>query len=963
MHSDFKDANLYLFFIFNLVLNYQYYFLFFLLLLQVTFCAPLQAQLISSDPLFPQDNQSVIIYFNAEEGNAALADYSGDVYAHTGVITNLSTSLSDWKYVKTGWGVNVPATKLTRLSANLYSLTLSPNIRAYYGVPAGEKIEKMSFVFRSGVQVNSSYLEGKTSENGDIYWNVYEDGLNLSLNKPTGGIYFAEMNDTIPVNVVATGADSIFIFHNQQRVKADSGNTLTDSIIVTSLGKSWITAKAKDTLGNVVADSFYYFVRKPNTELPLPAGLTEGIHPINDTSVYLCLFAPSHQFVYVLGDFNQWEVDSTFQMNVTPDHLYYWIRIDGLIAQKEYIFQYFVDGEIRIGDPYCQKVSDPWNDSYITSATYPNMLAYPSGKTSGIASVLQTNASIYTWNHNTYALPEKQDLMIYELLVRDFSAKHNFKTVIDSLDYLQNMGINAIELMPVNEFEGNSSWGYNPNYYFAVDKYYGHAHDLKALIDSCHARGMAVILDVVYNHSFGTSPYVMLWWDKVNNRPSANSPFFNMTAKHDYNVGFDMNHQSSSTIKYISSILRFWLQEYKVDGFRFDLSKGFTQKNTLGNVAAWGNYDADRIQTWTRYSDTIWAVNSKAYVILEHFADNSEEKELSNRGMMLWGNLNYAYGEGAMGYNTGTKSDFSSISYLNRGWSQPNLVGYMESHDEERTMYKCAQWGSGSGSYNIKEKEVFMQRASLNAVHFLTVPGPKMIWQFGELGYDVNIDYNGRTGEKPLHWEYFQDVDRRNNYRVYAALNQLRVKNPATFNTSNFDLKFIGTPKYMTLEEASMSVVVVGNYDVVSTLHPLSFPQNGYWYDYFTGDSILVENLNYEMELYAGEYHVLTTKKQDIPQLEIVALPVDKNKLTIEGSLQVFPNPSASNLSIFINTPSEAQIKVVNMEGKLIQQFTLEGSGARVINLDQKSLQMKSGIYFVEMISGDLHEMRKIVVL
>jgi 1,4-alpha-glucan branching enzyme len=117
--------------------------------------------------------------------------------------------------------------------------------------------------------------------------------------------------------------------------------------------------------------------------------------------------------------------------------------------------------------------------------------------------------------------------------------------------------------MPVNEFEGNLSWGYNPNYYFAVDKFYGPKNKLKQLIDTCHQLGIAVISDMVLNHSFGTSPYVMLYWDKVNNRPSGANPIYNQVAKHDYNVGFDMNHESDVTKMYAGRILRLPLRPFE----------------------------------------------------------------------------------------------------------------------------------------------------------------------------------------------------------------------------------------------------------------------------------------------------------------------------------------------------------------------------------------------------------------
>ncbi len=111
---------------------------------------------------------------------------------------------------------------------------------------------------------------------------------------------------------------------------------------------------------------------------------------------------------------------------------------------------------------------------------------------------------------------------------------------------------------------------------------------------------------------------------------------------------------------------------------------------------------------------------------------NSEETVLSNYGMMLWGNMNYDYNEATMGY----VSNLTGATYKSRGWSDMHLVSYMESHDEERLMYKNLQYGNSSGTYNIKFFPIAIQRMKLAGVFYFTIPGPKMIWQFGELGYD-----------------------------------------------------------------------------------------------------------------------------------------------------------------------------------------------------------------------------------
>lgn len=152
-------------------------------------------------------------------------------------------------------------------------------------------------------------------------------------------------------------------------------------------------------------------------------------------------------------------------MKNTSDGNIWWIQVDNLNPDTEYAYQFLVDGSLKIADPYCEKILDPANDSYIDALTYPGLKAYPTGKTTGIVSVMQGNRSAYNWKHTSgFTRPAKNNLVIYELLIRDFTAEHNYASTLQKLDYLVGLGINAIELMPVNEFEGNLSWGYNPSF-------------------------------------------------------------------------------------------------------------------------------------------------------------------------------------------------------------------------------------------------------------------------------------------------------------------------------------------------------------------------------------------------------------------------------------------------------------------------------------------------------------------
>ncbi|WP_379084860.1 hypothetical protein [Pedobacter sp. UC225_65] len=99
-----------------------------------------------------------------------------------------------------------------------------------------------------------------------------------------------------------------------------------------------------------------------------------------------------------------------------------------------------VDGSLKVADPYCEKVLDPMNDGFIGASVYPGLKTYPTGKTTGIVSVMQANKPIYTWKNNSFTRPDKNNLVIYELLIRDFTSEHTYASTLQKLDYLVSLG-------------------------------------------------------------------------------------------------------------------------------------------------------------------------------------------------------------------------------------------------------------------------------------------------------------------------------------------------------------------------------------------------------------------------------------------------------------------------------------------------------------------------------------------
>lgn len=919
------------------------------------------SQIIWTEPAFPTDQELVTVFFDATKGTAGLANCNCDVFVHTGVITSESNSNSDWKYVFTAWGQANPDWKMTPVSGqpNVYSWDITPTIRQRYNVTdPTEIIEKLAFVFRNA---NGS-LEGKDVGGADIFYDVQQDSgvFTAGFVSPSTTSVFTSIGEMIQVSGASNQPADLSLYDNGNLLTSTNGTSIDFVINVAVNGTHVVELRANNGT-ETLTSSFTYVSVGDSPIASLPNGVEAGINYLNDSEITFVLVAPNKQNVFLLGDFNDWQLNTNYQLNRTPDGIFWWIKVSGLTPGQTYAFQYLVDGQIRIGDPYSDLILDPNNDAWVDPAVFPNMHPYPSGKTTGIVSLCQPGAEAYPWQVDNFVRPTQGNLVIYEMLMRDFLAM-DYASLQGLLDYFDELGITAIELMPVNEFDGNNSWGYNPTYHYALDKYYGSPETFRSFIDECHARGIAVILDVVFNHAHERNPLAMLYWNQSAFRPAANNPWLNEEATHAFNVFFDFNHESFYTREYFKKVLRHWLNDYHVDGFRFDLSKGLTQ-NTNGPFDA-GAYDAKRIETIKIYADQVWDSSPGAYVILEHFTANAEEIELANYGCMLWSGFNPhdQYLEAAMGY----PANFSTVSYKERGWTKPHLVAYMESHDEERMVFKNINYGNSNGGYNVKNLSTALDRVELANTFFYTVPGPKMLWQFGELGYDysintcddgVTIDPNCRLAMKPVRWDYTSAPDRVDIYNNVRALLHLR-NNYDAFQTSNFTIDVDQYWKTIHLNHPSMNVAVLGNFNVTNETFNPKFQHTGTWYEYFTGQTLEVTDVNANLTFSPGEYRLYTDQLVTPPD----AVTADDEVVLEAIDWRISPNPSsgAAQVSVTLDQPSSLQWQVIDLQGKILAAKDLGK-----ISSGQHSIELPAvgpGMYLVRLHLEGQMEVRKWVV-
>jgi glycosidase len=601
---------------------------------------------------------------------------------------------------------------------------------------------------------------------------------------------------------------------------------------------------------------------------------------------------------------------------------------------------------VKTADPYSTLVLSPFDDPSIPALSYPNLPVYPAGQEREVT-VLQTGKTPFAWSSATtnFVKPAKEKLVVYELLVRDFDANRSYQNLIDKIDYFKNLKINAIELMPVMEFEGNESWGYNTSFHMALDKFYGTSDKLKEFVDLCHKNGIAVILDIALNHAFGRNPMVRMWMNDADGdgwgSPSTENPYFNTTAMHSYSVGEDFNHQKPRTQNYVQRVIKQWVEEYKIDGFRWDLTKGFTQ-NCPANVAngqenCTGSLQQDRIDVLKKYADYSWNLDPTHYVIFEHLGTDSEEQQWANyrigdaqsKGIMMWGKMTDPYNQLTMGFNS--NNDISKMNSASRGFTKNRLMGYAESHDEERLMYKNIQYGNVLNGYNVKNPATALSRMSALGAVSLLVPGPKMIWHFGELGWDtsifacnngtVNTPSDAIAGDCKLdtkpqpQWtaNWLGDTNRDRIYMDWAKMIAMKINEPVFSGTVSMPSVANLTPVIKVSDNTLLTtqlknVLIMANFDLSTKSIVPVFPYTGTWYNLMDNSTILVSNVNDAVTVPAGEFRIFGNK---IASLAIA----DFEK---SSGIYLFPNPASDYFTLNEIT---SKVQVFSITGQLVKSF------------------------------------------
>jgi 1,4-alpha-glucan branching enzyme len=862
------------------------------------------------------------------------------------------------------WTNSNEANRLTYVSgADIYQITLTP--QQFF---ARNGIGRIGFLIKAKDGTGDKKSQDITANVGSFQVSLTAptensttilasgSSLTISATNTNGNANYNLKSNGISINTATATASYSF---NQTNITGNQNYELEVTQGATTIVKKF-TAVVSPT---VVSET-------------IPAGLVDGINynPNDATKATLVLDAPLKDFVYVAGSFNNWQPTSAYAMkkDATAGSTKFWLELTGLTSGTNYTYQYWVVDQtplagspslVKTADPYSTLVLSPFDDGGIPAVTFPNLPVYPAGQQREVT-VFKTGQTPYAWSTATtnFVKPAKEKLVVYEVLVRDFDAKRNYQDLIDRMDYFKNLKVNAIQLMPVMEFEGNESWGYNTSFHMALDKFYGTPEKLKELIDVCHQNGIAVILDVALNHAFGRNPMVRMWMNDPDGdgwgKPTAENPYFNTVAKHSYSVGEDFNHQQTRTQNHVKRVIKQWIEEFKIDGFRWDLTKGFTQ-NCEGSESCTNTYQQDRVDVLKNYADYSWSLDPTHYVIFEHLGSDTEERQWADyrindpisKGIMTWGKMTDEYNELTMGY---PNKNIARMSSSSRGFAGQRLMGYAESHDEERLMYKNLQFGNSAGSYNVKTLSTALSRMSALGAVSLLVPGPKMIWHFGELGWEqsiftcnngsVNTPSDATSGDCKLdtkpqpQWtgNWLGNTDRGKIYNDWAKMITLKITEPVFVGNVTISTTNSVTPNIKITNPALAStelkdVLILSNFDVVARNVATGFPYTGTWFDLMDSTTLNVTDVNQTITLQPGEYKILGNKQ--------ATLAIDDFEK--EASIRMYPNPASSYFTLNAET---IKVEIYSISGQKVKQFDAIKSIDQQFNISDLS----KGLYLVK---------------
>ena len=704
-------------------------------------------------------------------------------------------------------------------------------------------------------------------------------------------------------------------------------------------------------------DTVYDFGAIEIIEAPIPGGIDLGPTWLNN-SMFLAVYAPSQPVMRVVVNSleNASEEPEALTMYKDPNiQDTWWIELD--LPNGEYEYEYLLINGNRIADPFSRRLTN--------------------GKTrieigpGGIST-----ADDFIWSSNDYIRPSLDTLIIYELHVDDFSAQGNgqgtFLDVIDRLDHLKMAGINAIELLPITEFPGTHSWGYDPQLMSAVEENYGTPEEFMRLVDEAHSRGIAVIIDLVWNHIKSTSPIWEIQPDyDLNPYIKLHTDLNPNEAEGSWGM-LDWDHFNTNTIDYINRVNKIWVDEYRVDGFRFDAMYmiGWDMQQQEYGIPAWST-------ELKNHDPTI-------YQIAEHLPSNPwliENTDLSSGWHDSFHDrlLNDVHGQ-----SLSTMSIMRQIVGLHEysDWGDPynsrtQAVKYMVSHDEQSILQEMVTYNS----YSIEEAR---SRDKFYATILFTSLGIPMLFQGQEFGLQTGWDDDNNNGNyddeklqyRPVDWSLLNTDIGQSHLEHYSKLAKLRKSNPAFYEGTFYDLYRYTSQKVIVYGYKDESpnnnddqVVVVANFSSLErTIENVPFLSSGIWYDALNPTNVItIDEDNYydEYSIPAKSAIVFTNRDYQL------AIPSSYESVPDQFQLvECYPNPFNGKLNIryHINNVSNIYATIYDLSGKVIKSFESEPKypGQHQLIWDTKNNNgdaVATGLYFISLSSKNRTTNKKVLYL
>ena len=579
-------------------------------------------------------------------------------------------------------------------------------------------------------------------------------------------------------------------------------------------------------------------------------------------------------------------------------------------------------------------------------------------------------ADNYTWKSTAYQRPTLNKLVIYELNVGEFAGGYynlsagqaTFNHLATLMPYLDSLGINAIELMPVNDYGGvgksGHSWGYDLNSYFALEPGYGDPAGFKALVDSAHAHGIAVIADVVFNHLNDTGP---LWQMQPDD---AASPYFksNSDLRPNEDALFffkDMDHWAPETQEIVYAVLKMWIDDYKVDGFRYDYTQGVgwdINQPTKG-ILGWANrIDQD-------YGGAIYQIaehlpESPALLfysgLTSGWHDSFRDRvfdEARFRNQVLPDIENLVLDLGAF---PGNDNPSSPGTYADR----TGPVNATVNHDEQSLIYEMITFQGVS----LDEAIV---RDKLYGTLIFTSLGVPMLWQGMEFSAPRGWPSDGlKLSYRPVEWYLYPTARGQSHYHYYQALIRQRIHNPALFRGTLRKLFRYSAEKVLVwgFEDAlsNAKIMVVANFQgVPHTVSNVPWLAAGPWYNIFDQSVLTVNGTSVDTLGIPAYTAMVYSNVSDSLLLSVE--PRANNIPTVFTMSQNYPNPFNPSTMIHFDLPNAGRVslKIYDVLGRQVAQLVdgEMGAGSYTSTWDGRNangLHVGSGVYLYHLTLNEM---------